>query len=246
MTDSTQPAPVPVPTTGNASPFDTIRRIREDGSEYWSARDLQPLLGYSKWQDFKNAVERAKIAVGAQGNGVDVHFMGVHKVSTSGPAQRDVELTRFAAYQVAMCGDPRKPEVAAALAYFAIRTREAETRPALSQLDILRAAIDQIEQAQLTADRADAKAQKALDRIEAIAPPGREDLYYSATAWARLNGVDMPLYYARKLGAKAGILGRAAGLTPDQIPDGRFAVVNGWPLWVWDAAHDAIENAVIA
>lgn len=225
-----------------ASPFDAIRRVRPDGSEYWSARELMPLLGYSKWQDFQNAIERAKVAVAAQGNSVTSHFMDSHKVANSGPAQRDVELTRFAAYQVAMSGDPRKPEVAAALAYFAIKTREAETSPQMSQLDVLAQAVATLQEQERRVLAVEATAQRALEEVRAIKPAQRDELYYSGRAWSRLRGVEATLKYLRKLGAKAGVIGRTAGLEPDDVPDERFATVNGWPLWVWDAAYDAIEN----
>lgn len=120
------------------SPFDRIRRVRADGAEYWSARDLMPLLGYDRWENFSQAIDRAKIAVEAQGNNVEKNFRDATKVTeTRGPNQRDVHLSRFAAYQVAMCGDPRKPEVAAALAYFAVRTREAEIAAQVDMSDPL-------------------------------------------------------------------------------------------------------------
>lgn len=121
------------PHRGAQSPFDAIRRVGDAGREYWSARDLMPLLGYDRWENFAKAIARAEIAVDAQGGDHDHHFRDATKVvqrnQGGGSKLADVELTRFAAYQVAMCGDPRKPEVAAALAYFAIRTREAETAP---------------------------------------------------------------------------------------------------------------------
>lgn len=108
------------------SPFDSIRRQRHDGTEYWTSRDLQPLLGYMKWQDFQAAIQRARVAAGNAGVEVGAHFMGVHKISSSGPSAADHELTRYACYLVAMNGDPRKPEIAAAQTYFAVKTREAE------------------------------------------------------------------------------------------------------------------------
>lgn len=114
---------------GAQSPFDAIRRTRPDGTEYWSARDLQPVMGYSTWRNFLVPIERARTAAGNQGEDTTTHFAGSRKVSASGPDSEDVHLTRFGAYLVAMNGDPNKPEVAAAQAYFAIRTREAETRP---------------------------------------------------------------------------------------------------------------------
>lgn len=111
-----------------ASPFDAIRQTRPDASEFWSARDEMPLLGYDRWENFEAAIERAKITAANQGFDVDDLFRGVTKKGLGRP-QSDYELTRFASYLVAMNGDPRKPEVAAAQAYFAVKTREAEVAP---------------------------------------------------------------------------------------------------------------------
>lgn len=110
------------------SPFDAIRRIRPDGTEFWSARDLMPLLDYPRWQDFTPVVSRAITSADAQGlNRHDLFRVNPEK--TGGRPREDFELVRFACYLVAMNGDPRKPAVAAAQAYFAIRTREAEVTP---------------------------------------------------------------------------------------------------------------------
>ncbi|GFG72724.1 hypothetical protein [Mycobacterium botniense] len=108
------------------SPFDAIRRTRPDGSEYWSARDLMPLLGYDRWERFADAIRRAQAAAEVQGRDAGDLFRGAAKKSSGGRPAEDFELARFACYLVAMNGDPRKPEVAAAQAYFAIRTRQAE------------------------------------------------------------------------------------------------------------------------
>lgn len=93
-----------------ASPFDSIKKVREDGTEYWSARDLMPLLGYDKWQNFAAAADRAKIAAEVQGHDVGNLFVGTVK-KTGGRPQQDYELTRFACDLIAMNSDPRKPEV---------------------------------------------------------------------------------------------------------------------------------------
>lgn len=162
-----------------ASPFDSIKRVRPDGSEYWSARDLMPLLGYIEWRKFDGAIDRAKIAAEVQGHDVSSLFVGAAKVSgTRGPAQQDYEMARFAAYLTAMNGDPRKPEIAAAMAYFAVQTHVAETAaqsPAIPQTysEALRAAADATDRAELEAARA-AEQQKIADQrqraIEAQAP----------------------------------------------------------------------------
>ncbi|MEU3750577.1 MULTISPECIES: phage antirepressor KilAC domain-containing protein [Streptomyces] len=118
-----------------ASPFDKIRRT-DDTGEWWSARDLQPLLGYLRWEDFRNSIERAKVAITNSGQTADLHAS--ERPEASGNTLRlNYKLTRYGAYMVAMNGDPRKPEVAAAQTYFAVQTRKAETAtvaaPALPQ-----------------------------------------------------------------------------------------------------------------
>lgn len=134
------------------SPFDRIRHVRADGSEYWSARDLMPLMGYSAWRNFMVPIERAMRSAENQGHQVKRDFAESRKITDTKPAE-DFEFSRFAAYLVAMNGDPNKSEVAAAQAYFAVRTREAETRPAfdptsLSRLDILQLALNAEEELQ--------------------------------------------------------------------------------------------------
>ncbi|MCQ4150250.1 phage antirepressor KilAC domain-containing protein [Rhodococcus qingshengii] len=123
------------------SPFDANREVRPDGSEFWDARKLQPLMGYSRWEDFQTAIERAKLAAENSGLSVEENFRRVAKVSGKrGPAQANYELSRYAAYLTALNGDPSKPESAAAQSYFVIRTREAEVAPKpteLSRLDLI-------------------------------------------------------------------------------------------------------------
>ena len=111
-----------------ASPFDALRQLDDFGNEYWSARDVFSLMGYSTWQKFETPLKRAMSAAENQGHMVEANFNRSVKVSSSGPAQQDFNLTRFAAYLVAMNGDPNMPEVAKAQAYFAIQTRVAETQ----------------------------------------------------------------------------------------------------------------------
>ena len=115
------------------SPFDAIRHVRDDGSEFWSARELMPKLGYDSWRRFNGSIDRAKDACTNAGNSALDHFAGAVKVgTTTGVAvnyAQDVELSRYACYLVAMNGDPRKPEIAAAQTYFAVQTRKAELAP---------------------------------------------------------------------------------------------------------------------
>lgn len=114
------------------SPFDAIRRVRANGSEYWTARDLCNVVEYETWRNFAAAIERAMVA--AENTKVPVHtnFVGVNKMVTVGFGERqieDFELSRLACYLVLMNGDPRKPKIAEAQAYFAIKTRQAEIAP---------------------------------------------------------------------------------------------------------------------
>lgn len=108
------------------SPFEAIRREDERG-EYWLARDLRPLMDYTKWERFEVAIERATLAAQNAGQVADQHLSRVLESSGGpGPAAADYRLSRHGAYLVAMNGDPRKPAIARAQSYFAIKTREAE------------------------------------------------------------------------------------------------------------------------
>lgn len=120
------------------SPFDSIRQVCSDGTEFWSARDLMPVMGYAAWRNFLIPIDRAMKSAENQGQDAAVAFAeSRNRVPAGGGSTEkvDFELSRFAAYLVAMNGDPNKPEVAAAQAYFAIRTREAEVAPKVPALD---------------------------------------------------------------------------------------------------------------
>ena len=116
--------------TADASSFEALRRINDHGAEYWSARDLQALLGYSQWRRFEDAIKRAMTSSGQSGNPADHHFAGAGKMVELGSGSvrslDDFHLSRFACYLIAQNGDPRKPEIAQAQKYFAIQTRRQE------------------------------------------------------------------------------------------------------------------------
>ena len=110
--------------------FEAHAQRTESGVEFWLARDLQHLLGYSKWDNFLNAVTKAKTACEVSGHAVADHFADVGKMVDLGSgSQREVDdlmLTRFACYLIAQNGDPKKHEIAFAQTYFAVQTRRAE------------------------------------------------------------------------------------------------------------------------
>ena len=114
--------------------FEQIKKINEYGKEYWSARDLYKLLGYTEYGKFLPAIERAKESCKNSGQSIGDHFAGVSemiRIATGTPkeTQRSVDsyhLSRYACYLSAQNGDPRKEEIALAQTYFAIQTRKQE------------------------------------------------------------------------------------------------------------------------
>lgn len=110
--------------------FEANAQRTDGGIEFWLARDLQYLLGYSKWENFLNAVSKARTACEVSGHEVSDHFADVRKMVDLGSgSQREVDdimLTRYACYLIAQNGDPKKQEIAFAQTYFALQTRRAE------------------------------------------------------------------------------------------------------------------------
>lgn len=115
------------------SPFDVIRHEDMHG-EYWLARELAPRLGYganhAQWQNFVSVIGKARAALKNLGHAPDDHCTDVNTMIEIGKgghrAAEDFRLSRRACYMVALCGDARKPEVAAAKNYFIETTRAAE------------------------------------------------------------------------------------------------------------------------
>ena len=101
--------------------FEDIKHIRDDGSEYWSARELAPVLEYAKWDNFHKVIKRAMIACENAGHSILDQFPEVGNLVVGGVAPRekvDYELTRYACYLIVQNGDPRKEVIALGQTYF--------------------------------------------------------------------------------------------------------------------------------
>lgn len=110
--------------------FESIKHVNENGQEYWLARELQPILEYTQWRNFNEAIERAKLACKNSGFEPSDHFADVSKMVALGSgAAREIEdymLSRYACYLIVMNGDPRKEVIAVGQSYFAVKTRQQE------------------------------------------------------------------------------------------------------------------------
>lgn len=124
-----------LPVKGNIS-FEDLKKQNEHGAEFWSARELQPLLGYKQWRRFEDAIKRAITSCKQSGNEPDYHFADAGKPIKGGKGSvqvvEDYHLSRFACYLIAQNGDPRKAEIAEAQKYFAIQARRQEMSDALT------------------------------------------------------------------------------------------------------------------
>jgi DNA-damage-inducible protein D len=117
--------------------LEKAKRVSAEGVHYWFAREVYPILGYLGWREFEGVIDRARDSFRTNGIDPSHHFVLTHKMMGVGKGgQRqgdDFFLSRAACYLVAMNGDPKKPEIAAAQAYFAVQTRRMEVEDELSE-----------------------------------------------------------------------------------------------------------------
>lgn len=118
------------PLVAHVSPFERIKQVTDDGTEFWSARDLSKILGYSQWQTFKAAVERAWTAAANSSQDAPAHFRPTLTPIRSGKktvrSYPDFHLSRYACYLIIQNADPSKEIVALGQTYFAVQTRRQE------------------------------------------------------------------------------------------------------------------------
>lgn len=114
----------------NNKTFEDIKHIDENGVEFWYARELMPVLQYSKWQNFEKILDKAKTSCENSDITVFEHFTDVSKtIKMPKRAEKtilDYKLTRYACYLIAQNGDSRKKVIALAQTYFAVQTRKQE------------------------------------------------------------------------------------------------------------------------
>ncbi|MCL2436708.1 MAG: DNA damage-inducible protein D [Clostridiales bacterium] len=118
--------------------FENIKHLRDDGSEYWSARELASVLDYTEWRNFNKVLNKAMIACKNSGYNVICDFVDVNKIVDAGATAKplkDYELSRYACYLIVQNGDPRKEVIALGQTYFAIQTYRQEIADKFNQLD---------------------------------------------------------------------------------------------------------------
>lgn len=230
------------------SPFDAIKQVRPDGSEFWSARTLQGLMGYTKWQNLATVIARAMQAASNTGMDVTSHFTETSQVVAraqgGGSTRDDFELSRRGAYLMAMNADPAKPEVAAAQAYFASRTVQAETAenrlagmPEWVRQQM--ATLMQVGKIEVEQQRQAEQLRQVSARVEAI--EGAHD-WFSALGYAKLHDLPTEQRYLQRVGMRAGRALRDDGGVPGKTTHPAFGTVNTYPTWALERAFAQVPT----
>jgi len=111
--------------------FEQIKHVKEDGTEFWKARELYKLLGYAEYSKFIPVIIKARESCKNSKQAASDHFARVSEMIkiASGTEKetfrkiKNFHLTRYACYLIAQNGDPKKEEIALAQTYFALQTR---------------------------------------------------------------------------------------------------------------------------
>ena len=109
--------------------FESIKHIDEFGNEYWEARELQKVLEYKEWRNFKKSLEKAIVSCEVSNYKVSDHFVEFNKMVKTGDSYRKIEdykLSRYACYLIVQNGDTKKEVIALGQTYFAVQTRKME------------------------------------------------------------------------------------------------------------------------
>ena len=110
--------------------FENIKHIDEYGNEFWYARELQKVLEYRDWRNFKKVIDKAKESCENSGFSVDEQLVEVNKLSKRNNDAtieiQDFKLSRYICYLIVQNADPNKEVIALGQTYFAIQTRKQE------------------------------------------------------------------------------------------------------------------------
>lgn len=114
----------------NDKVFEQIKHVDENGIEYWEARELQKVLEYKEWRNFKKVLDKARLACKLSNNCINEQFVEFNKPIKGGNGNKqnviDYKLSRYACYLIVQNGDPKKEVIALGQTYFAIQTRKQE------------------------------------------------------------------------------------------------------------------------
>jgi|ERR1035437_386407 DNA-damage-inducible protein D len=116
-----------------------LQKTSGNGRPYWTAREIQGVLDYAEWREFREVIEKAQMSCEMAGNFTADHFVPMPEMVEIGSgAEREREnfaLSQYACYLIAMNGNPAKPEIAVAQAYFVEKTYLQERTEALSDAE---------------------------------------------------------------------------------------------------------------